>query len=88
MHNFVLACPSCNRSKSDSLAAKIHLDKWMELTSKNSEAIARIGERAGVSPNLETSIAIAKWGYEQSSQNNADFWVAQGRYEKLSNTNL
>jgi hypothetical protein len=88
MHNFVLACPNCNRSKSDSLAARIHLDKWSQSATKNSEAIVKIGGRAGVSSNLETSVAIAKWGYEQSSQNNADFWVAQGRYEKLSNTNL
>ena len=75
MHNFVLACPSCNRSKSDSLAAKVHLDKWIELTTKNSDAIVRIGEQVGVSANLETSLAISKWGYGTAIDSEATFWI-------------
>jgi 5-methylcytosine-specific restriction endonuclease McrA len=35
MHNFVLACPSCNRSKSDSLAARVHLDRWEKAVKNN-----------------------------------------------------
>jgi 5-methylcytosine-specific restriction endonuclease McrA len=83
MHNFVLACPSCNRSKSDSLAAKVHLDKWMELTTKNSDAIARVGEQVGVSSNLDTSIAILEWGYRTAAKNNSVFWAKLGSYEAL-----
>jgi 5-methylcytosine-specific restriction endonuclease McrA len=83
MHNFVLACPSCNRSKSDSLAAKIHLDKWTELTTKNSKAIAKIGDQVGVSSNLGTSVAIANWGYETARKNNSVFWAKPGCYENL-----
>jgi 5-methylcytosine-specific restriction endonuclease McrA len=88
MHNFVLACPECNRSKSDTLAAKMHLNKWVELITNNSEAVAKIGEQAGVSSNLETSLAIAKWGYELAINNNVDFWINSGRYEKLNISNL
>lgn len=84
MHNFVLACPSCNRSKSDSLAARIHLNKWTELTAKNSEAIARIGERAGVSSNLNTSIAIAEWGYGAAIEANGLVWNGPKSHEKIS----
>ncbi|MEN9315675.1 MAG: hypothetical protein RIS35_2068, partial [Pseudomonadota bacterium] len=29
-HNFVLAHPPCNRSKSDTLAARVHLERWLE----------------------------------------------------------
>jgi len=83
MHNFVLACPACNRSKSDTLAAKVHLDKWMELTSKNSDAIEKIGEETGVSSNLETSFAIARWGYEASSRAGGTSWIKLGHYENL-----
>jgi 5-methylcytosine-specific restriction endonuclease McrA len=83
MHNFVLACPSCNRSKSDSLAAKVHLDKWNQSASKNSEAIVKIGERAGVSSNLETSIAIAKWSYWAATKNNSVFWAKPGSYQAI-----
>ncbi|MBT8579733.1 HNH endonuclease [Polynucleobacter paneuropaeus] len=82
MHNFVLACPACNRSKSDTSAAKIHLDKWVELITNNSEAVAKIGEQAGVSSNLETSLAIAKWGYETANHANAAFWLKPGAYER------
>lgn len=74
MHNFVLACPNCNRSKSDTLAAKIYLDMWIKLTSQNSDEIIRIGEQVGVSANLETSLAIAKWAYGAAANINAVFW--------------
>jgi hypothetical protein len=83
MHNFVLACPACNRSKSDTLAAKVHLDKWIELTKKNAKAIAKIGEQIGVSSSLETSIAIAKWGYKTAEQNQNYCWLSPRKYEKI-----
>lgn len=88
MHNFVLACSKCNRSKSDTLGAKIHFDRWVKFTTSNSEAISKIGERAAVSSNLETSLAIAKWGYELAINNNVNFWINSGHYEKLNISNL
>lgn len=81
MHNFVLACPTCNRSKSDTLAVKAHFDKWIELASKNSEKISKIGEQVGISSDLETSFAIAKWAYETADHSNAAFWRKPGAYE-------
>jgi hypothetical protein len=87
MHNFVLACPTCNRSKSDTLAAKVHLDKWIELTKKNAKAIAKIGEQIGVSSSLETSIAIAKWGYVTATHASVNFWVRSRHYERLIEPN-
>ena len=83
MHNFVLACPTCNRSKSDTLAAKVHLDKWIKLTIKNSEAITKIGDQAGISSNLETSIAIAKWGFGVLRQDQNCLWLRPNTYEKV-----
>ena len=82
MHNFVLACPTCNRSKSDTLAAKVHLDKWIEFITKNSDAIEKIGEQVGVSSNLETSRATAKWAFETADHANAAFWRKPGAYER------
>lgn len=83
IHNFVLACPSCNRSKSDSLASKVHLDKWSQSATKNSEAIMKIGGRAGVMSNLETSIAIVKWSYWAGIKNNSVFWAKPGSYQAI-----
>jgi 5-methylcytosine-specific restriction endonuclease McrA len=84
MHNFVLACPTCNRSKSDTLAAKVHLDKWIELTTKNCDVISRIGLEVGVPSNLDTSKAIALWGYRSAKISNGTFWRMSGEYEVSS----
>lgn len=83
IHNFVLACPSCNRSKSDSLAARVHLDKWICLTTQNSKVITNIGERSGVSSNLETSIAVANWGYGAGRQDQNYLWQSPGNYTTI-----
>jgi len=82
MHNFVLACPTCNRTKSDSLAARIHLDKWVELSNKNTEAIINIGKAIGMPSNLETSFAIAKWGYDSTALSNSYLWIRPQQYAK------
>jgi len=84
MHNFVLACPSCNRSKSDTLAARNHLENWFEISNKNSDAIMEIGEVAGVSASLITSVAIARWGYGAAIQTDGLAWVEPRNYEKIS----
>jgi hypothetical protein len=52
------------------------------LINNNSEAITKIGEQVGVSSNLETSLAIAKWGYETANHANAAFWLQPGAYER------
>jgi len=39
-HNFVLAHPSCNRSKSDTLAAKAHLHRWLEFVQSNADNLS------------------------------------------------
>jgi hypothetical protein len=70
MHNFVLACPTCNRSKSDTLAAKEYLDMWIKLISQHSDEMIRIGDQVGVSADLETSLAIANWGYMTRTNDN------------------
>jgi 5-methylcytosine-specific restriction endonuclease McrA len=87
MHNFVLACPSCNRSKSDSLAAKIHLDRWLEAVTINSDAITHIGETVGVVANLETSLSITKWSYGAASGGQANGWVKAGEYVQINGLN-
>ncbi len=84
MHNFVLACPTCNRSKSDTLAANIHLNKWVELIAKNSDEIVKIGNEVGISANLETTMAIAKWGYEAANKGGGSGWIKPGEYSNMA----
>jgi 5-methylcytosine-specific restriction endonuclease McrA len=84
MHNFVLACPSCNRSKSDSLAARIHLNRWVKAVMKNNDATTQIGEAVGVVANLETSLSIAQWSYGAASGGQVTGWVKAGQYDQLT----
>jgi hypothetical protein len=38
-HNFVLAHAKCNRSKSDSLAGRAHLQRWLERLVKQADTL-------------------------------------------------
>jgi hypothetical protein len=51
-HNFVISHPSCNRSKSDTIAAKPHLERWLEHITRNDDALKEIGEAAGRNADL------------------------------------
>ncbi|MCV2355367.1 HNH endonuclease [Paucibacter sp. B2R-40] len=64
--NFVLAHPGCNRSKSDMLAGRFHLERWLERLLKRDDALQDIGERAGVVADAHTSHRIAEWGYKSA----------------------
>ena len=80
MHNFVLAHPACNRSKSDTLAAKGHLTNWREYSSRHEEDLAEIGILAGRSANLETSLAVTRWSYGNGYASGAQSWVKANEY--------
>lgn len=77
MHNFVLACPTCNRSKSDTLAAKVHLDKWHEVTTKHADAISKVGEHAGVLAIRDTSLKVTDWAYKASAISKGYLWLCK-----------
>jgi len=76
MHNFVLACPKCNRSKSNTLAARSHLDKWHELVNRNNNLINKIGEKTGIKADLEASLTVVEWAYRGQSINNESTWIS------------
>ena len=63
VHNFVLAHPSCNRSKSDTLAARPHLERWLDYITRHDDALREIGQAAGRTADLKASRAVASWGY-------------------------
>lgn len=65
MHNFVLAHPTCNRSKSDTLAAKMHLERWREYVDRHDAGLAEIGTKAGRVVDRESSLAIGPMGLRQ-----------------------
>lgn len=80
-HNFVLAHPGCNRSKSDTLAAKPHLERWLERLDRQSDAIAEVGLAAGMVVDSAVSHRIAAWGYGGVIASGGRAWLAANQYE-------
>ena len=82
-HNFVLAHPTCNRSKSDTLAAGPHLERWLERIDRHANAISDIAMTAGMLADPQVSLKIADWGYTTAIARGGSAWLAPGRYEAI-----
>jgi 5-methylcytosine-specific restriction endonuclease McrA len=80
MHNFVLAHPACNRSKSDTLAAKPHLERWLGYITRNTDALQEIAHAAGRMADQGSSLAVARWSYSNAASGGAMAWVSARRY--------
>ena len=82
-HNFVLAHPTCNRSKSDALAAGPHLERWLNRIDRHADAISEIAMTAGMLADAQVSQKIAAWGYTAAIARGGSGWLAPGRYEAI-----
>ena len=82
-HNFVLAHPACNRSKSDTLAAKQHLLNWLDFVQVNADDLSQIGQEAGVMADQVSMGAVARWGYANGAAGGALAWVKSSKYERI-----
>jgi 5-methylcytosine-specific restriction endonuclease McrA len=87
-HNFVLAHPSCNRSKSDTLAAKAHLHRWLEFVQSNADNLAQIGYDAGIMADEGSMDSVARWGYANGVAVGAQGWIKSAQYEPIDATYL
>jgi 5-methylcytosine-specific restriction endonuclease McrA len=87
-HNFVLAHPACNRSKSDSLAAYDHLARWLERNDRWSNGIAEISEESGLVHDVAAMREIGNWSYCAGSDAGGVAWVRRGNYEPISSRHL
>jgi 5-methylcytosine-specific restriction endonuclease McrA len=83
MHNFVLAHPTCNRSKSDTLVARPHLERWLEHVTRHDDALREIGEAAGRISDLSSTRAVARWGYTNALTGGAQAWLRSRIYEPV-----
>lgn len=72
--NLVLSCPGCNRSKSDMLAAKIHLQKWVAEILPNDERSSFIASQGFISDQA-CSTKVAHWAYQNAATAQANAWV-------------
>ena len=83
MHNFVLAHPSCNRSKSNTLAARPHLQRWLDQMTRHDDALHEIGEAAGLSAEIDASKSVARWGYSNAASSGGQAWIRPKMYESI-----
>jgi 5-methylcytosine-specific restriction endonuclease McrA len=82
-HNFVLAHPSCNRSKSDTLAARPHLERWLERLDQRDESLSEIGRAAGLIADAKVTRRVAAWGYTSAMASGGRAWLAPNLYEPI-----
>lgn len=82
-HNFVLAHPSCNRSKSDTLAARPHLERWLHRLDHHSDSLSDIGRAAGLIADVGVSRRVAAWGYASAMSSGGRAWLAPSLYEAI-----
>lgn len=87
-HNFVLAHPSCNRSKSDSLAAHHHLERWLERILKFEENLLEIGASVGLPGERLTLERVATWGYSNACAAGGHAWLSPAKYEPINSKYL
>lgn len=83
-HNFVLAHASCNRKKSDMLAAQQHLESW--LVRNQTYGIELNYELTGFIADHDCSNKVAYWAYEQGVQSGSHGWL-ENRHTELLNKN-
>jgi 5-methylcytosine-specific restriction endonuclease McrA len=76
IHNFVLACPHCNTSKSDALASGRHLAHWMERNALYGDALTANAEDIGIPANRAVIEMRALALYEADLAKGAAFWDA------------
>jgi hypothetical protein len=82
-NNFVLAHASCNNSKSDFLAAEGHLERWAERNVKRGAALAEAFSHFGIDHDLNASIRIARWAYDQVESTKGEVWLRGRELRRL-----
>ncbi|MCY1278387.1 hypothetical protein D9M69_460930 [compost metagenome] len=83
IHNFVLAHPVCNRSKSAMLAGKQHLERWLERLARRGDDMADVGMKAGLVVDAEACRRVVTWGYSNAYSSGATAWVAPSAFEPI-----
>lgn len=82
-HNFVLAHPACNRSKSDTLAALPHLERWLERMVSKADALAEIGGEAGFVSEPTVAHRVGAWAYSNAVASGSQAWEAASNYSPI-----
>lgn len=80
--NFVLSCSSCNRSKSDMLAAKNHLEKWKSEIYPDNKRSILIAQKGFIN-DPACSLRITKWAYQNLVTSKGSTWSHRKEFKKI-----
>jgi 5-methylcytosine-specific restriction endonuclease McrA len=83
-HNFVLACGPCNCRKSDHLPAQHFLMTWGSRNQRHYTDLAQAFDKHGIVHDLNTSVRIATWAYQQTADTGGLTWARPDDMQKLS----
>ena len=81
--NFVFEHPACSLSKSDTLAAKLNLHKWLDFVQTNVDNLSQIGFDAGIMADQGSMRSVARWGYASAVQGGSQAWIRSAMYEPI-----
>lgn len=75
--NLVLAHNSCNNAKSDYVAAEKHLAAWAGRNREHQMGLQARLQEATLPCDVQASIQIARWVYQQTEKANGQVWVEE-----------
>ena len=83
-HNFVLADPKCNNSKSGYLADVSFYEKWLARNQQFGLKIYDYGSDRGFVSNQDISERVSQWAYQMAIENNDLVWTPPKKLEVIS----
>jgi hypothetical protein len=82
----VLAHPACNGRKRDFLAHARHVETWHRSHLERPGILAERFDAAKLPYDLERTLAVAWWAYEQRERAGAHAWIEKDRVVRLDSS--
>lgn len=82
-HNLVLAHTSCNARKRDFLAYPRHVERWRTSHLDRAAELAERCKEENLMYDVERTVAVAWWAYEQGEAAGAHAWVRGNQLVRL-----
>ena len=82
-HNFVVAHRGCNNDKRDMLAAKSHLERWLDRNERRGQDLGEQLQNQGFISNLASTTEVAKWAYGEALRMRGFAWIATRRQTEM-----
>lgn len=82
-HNFVLAHRRCNNAKRDLLAAKPHLERWLDHLFTHGDALSDALGALGFLADPKASRHVAGWAYRRAVDSGSHGWLRMKETELL-----